>query len=603
MLQIKSNYFSYFCVPSFCISYAIIVSILYKIIPVAFVMFILSDILHQLCKPSEVSFPMEQNRPPFLTEKWLRDNVNLIAQSYDARDTPAVPVLPAAFVRCGRGGKTRALLELTRALKDRFNSEEVAVIYISFTAHSSLLKWETMNPIDAICRRIAFAALPNTAGESFEKFAETVEVSSSAVLKWLGNTPRILLIDELDSFTNLQNPESILMQEMGAFLKMNFLSRANQYFVFSSKGMLTTDQLSQFLERAVLIRELPIVADLFIAAKNCEYPALGRNDLLFYGCIPSLVYLSERGNSFIPNESGQNAITQCVKDGVSESLIDNLLRSFLDGNPDLVPPALLPLMDTTADKKVRWIPHNMVKALRELVKVAPRKYDLYFYMLKTICNYFDASVSFGGWKRLFVIVLLIRILSNQFDGKLLPLDVDEFKDCSVSHNYFMESKTDRALYLCTNVDEYIRSFTTPDVFPHIAVFCPNHAKFEVFDVIVAAFDKKGERTLYGYKLRPESGRVKPLDLTKHDWLREKWFQSIYSVASNSVAAEGWIAPNEKDLDAFFGFSGQRWTPHRWFALNPFHGKKKAIRRKRAGQSRTSSSLSNIVILCVTDSQE
>mmetsp|Transcript_15084 Transcript_15084/g.22267 ORF Transcript_15084/g.22267 Transcript_15084/m.22267 type:complete len:129 (+) Transcript_15084:636-1022(+) len=121
----------------------------------------------------------------------------------------------------------------------------------------------------------------------------------------------------------------------------------------------------------------------------------------------------------------------------------------------------------------------------------------------------------------------------------------------------------------------------PDHVPHIAVYHPKHAQFEIFDVIVAAYSKSGDRTLYVYQFKESRGPVKALNPSKHDWLREKWFQSIYSVASNSVAAEGWIAPNEKDLDAFFGFSGQRWTPHRWFALNPFHGKKKAVRRKRA----------------------
>eukprot|EP00597_Dinobryon_sp_UTEXLB2267_P016316 CAMPEP_0201092834 /NCGR_PEP_ID=MMETSP0812-20130820/1366_1 /ASSEMBLY_ACC=CAM_ASM_000668 /TAXON_ID=98059 /ORGANISM="Dinobryon sp., Strain UTEXLB2267" /LENGTH=627 /DNA_ID=CAMNT_0047344629 /DNA_START=193 /DNA_END=2076 /DNA_ORIENTATION=- len=536
--------------------------------------------LQQLSKPNEVSIPMEENAPPYLTDKWLQDTVTSIEKNYYARDTLALRVPPAALVRCSRGGKTRALLELSTALKDRFKGEDVAVIYISINANTSLLEWETLNPIDAICRRIAFAALPNSEGQSFEKFAEEVEVPSSAILEWLGNTPRILLIDELNSFKDLNNPENIQMQKLGAFLKENFLTAAKQYFVFSSHVISSSNQLSEFMDftskRNVLICELPLIANVSIAIKNFQFPVLDVGQLLFYGCVPALVYESSLDPSsekkYLPNANRQLAIDTCVKDGLTERSIEQLLGTFLDGDPSLVPSPLLKLMDTTRDGKILWIPYNMVAALSDFSNKGPIKYSK---LLRTICNCFDNFKTSSGdaWENLFVITLLIRLISHRFDRRLLPLDEDVYADYEVSFNKYIMYDTGESLSAYINVDEFIRAFTTPEDFPHIAVYFPTHAQFETFDVIVAACDKRGKRTLYGYQLKQGAGDVTPLNpFLKRDWLRDKWFHRIYAVrgkapSKSSEITGDWIIPNEPEINAFFGMSGQRWTPRRWAELD------------------------------------
>eukprot|EP00597_Dinobryon_sp_UTEXLB2267_P009160 CAMPEP_0170083210 /NCGR_PEP_ID=MMETSP0019_2-20121128/18605_1 /TAXON_ID=98059 /ORGANISM="Dinobryon sp., Strain UTEXLB2267" /LENGTH=105 /DNA_ID=CAMNT_0010298467 /DNA_START=199 /DNA_END=513 /DNA_ORIENTATION=+ len=85
--------------------------------------------IQTLRKPNEVPVPMENNAPPYLTEKWLQDTVNVIEEKFRSQDTECYRVPPSAVVRCSRGGKTRALYELSRVLKERLGGDDVAVIY------------------------------------------------------------------------------------------------------------------------------------------------------------------------------------------------------------------------------------------------------------------------------------------------------------------------------------------------------------------------------------------------------------------------------------------------------------------------------------------
>ena len=77
----------------------------------------------------------------------------------------------------------------------------VAVIYVSFNDFSSLDPWEMRDPVGALCRRIAFAALKGReefpTDDDFDSFRQTM-VTEGDILSWLGDTPCILLMDELN---------------------------------------------------------------------------------------------------------------------------------------------------------------------------------------------------------------------------------------------------------------------------------------------------------------------------------------------------------------------------------------------------------------------
>jgi len=351
--------------------------------------------IQTLRKPNEVPVPMENNAPPYLTEKWLQDTVNVIEEKFRSQDTECYRVPPSAVVRCSRGGKTRALYELSRVLKERLRGDDVAVIYISLNDQTSLISWESLNPIDAICRRIAFAALPHTKKrqkQEFANFAKVVEVSSSVIVQWLGASPRILFIDELNKLEGMTDPGNVEMQDLAEFLKTYFLSNDMQYFVFSSHVVSSSYQLSGFMDsrskREVIIRELPLIANLSTAWNTFNYEQLNARQLLHYGCIPALVYESVRAmcspsaSHYLPRMNREVAINKCIQEGLTEEVIEMLLGSFVHGSPNSVPPDLLQLIYN----KVRWIPFNMVPTLEEFAKFGPRKYS---YLLETIGKCFD----------------------------------------------------------------------------------------------------------------------------------------------------------------------------------------------------------------------
>jgi len=220
--------------------------------------------LTELCLPLEVPVPVvASTEPAFLTESWLNETLDLVLDQQLKEDSIAYRKPPMALVRCSRGGKTRALYELSSALKKKLPG--AAIIYITLNDYSNLKSWEQSDPISAICRRIAFAARKLTSSE----FDANVSISKDVILQWLGKTPCVLLIDELNKFECLSATGSAGGSAVSHFLKDVFLTRLHRYLIFSSHVVYITNQLSGFMEsvssRNVLIRHLPLI-DRFVYA-------------------------------------------------------------------------------------------------------------------------------------------------------------------------------------------------------------------------------------------------------------------------------------------------------------------------------------------------
>jgi hypothetical protein len=119
-------------------------------------------------------------------------------------------------------------------------------------------------------------------------------VTPVVIERWLGDSPCVLLIDELNNLECLalhgNNDASLCF----GFLKSNFLSKENRYMVFSSHVVTTTIQLSSFMESAssqrVEIRALPLIPTLSVAVENFDWADLNARQLLYCGNVPALVY-------------------------------------------------------------------------------------------------------------------------------------------------------------------------------------------------------------------------------------------------------------------------------------------------------------------------
>ena len=187
--------------------------------------------MRRMCEPTEVALtPLNEGESTFIAPSgWIMDQVNFIIEKLANEDTPSERVPPMALVRCSRGGKTRALTEIAFALKEKM--PECVVLSVSFNAFSCVKDWEQEDPIGALCRRIAFAAVLSKPGSQlkesdYNRHVATMNVKPADILSWLKHNPCILIIDELNLLNVLQGNASA--EEFAAFLKINFLMEANR---------------------------------------------------------------------------------------------------------------------------------------------------------------------------------------------------------------------------------------------------------------------------------------------------------------------------------------------------------------------------------------
>mmetsp|Transcript_22762 Transcript_22762/g.32681 ORF Transcript_22762/g.32681 Transcript_22762/m.32681 type:complete len:537 (+) Transcript_22762:613-2223(+) len=523
----------------------------------------------------EVPPPMVSgSEPEFVDEEWLSKRVEDILSLYRTSDTMAFRLPPTAFVRCSRGGKTRALKEIAKRLKSIVHA---SVIFVSFNESSDISSWEQVDPLGALCRRIAFAARRNRKANYDSDFAKA-DVKPEQIVEWLGRDPRILLVDEMNNCNSLLE-KSIPSTNLAEFLKKNFLSKEDQYLVFSSHIVSTVGQLSSYMDsgssRPIAIHELPLIRNVTNAIKIFRWPELNAGKALFYGLVPALIHIARleelRKTQHLSFQKVEEAIDVCVKDGlVTDKSVRYLLANFVDGEKRKVMKPLHQFMNTAEEEKLRWIPIYMTKVLDSLEFSAPSLDENIRVALRRIVKLFNEfttveKLSGKAWESLFLLVVIIRVVSGKFDEVILPLMNNLSMDYSISFNQFIDTDQ-KVLEDIVDVDEIVGCFTEPDRYPHVAIYQPTNASFPLFDLIIAVYGKTGSRKLYAYQLK--EGK----EIPKHNTsLVMTEFEVCVLVRGQpsqgeTRSKEQWIIPSKSEIAAFFGESGKHWTPEEWNKL-------------------------------------
>jgi hypothetical protein len=245
-----------------------------------------------------------------------------------------------------------------------------------------------------------------------------------------------------------------------------------------------------------------------------------------------------------------------------------LLETFITGDPDFVPKPLLQLMTVMridAKPKVRWIPYHMMEVLDSFAKQAVLKNH---WALNAIPQEFAQFVkakdqSGDGWESLFVVVLLIRALSAKFDTKVLSLDAATFTGCSVSLNTPFLLPVGKTFGEISDVEEFVEGIGQPAHHPHIAVYFPTHAQFELYDVIVAISHSGVHMEKFGYQLKER----KKLPKKAASNVLDKSLVIRGQPTAESINVRKWTVVGEAELCEFLGESGRHWTPMHWSHLN------------------------------------
>jgi hypothetical protein len=243
-----------------------------------------------------------------------------------------------------------------------------------------------------------------------------------------------------------------------------------------------------------------------------------------------------------------------------------ILRTFFTGDYEVLPPQLLELMDVTPGKplKVKWIPFHLMELMKNLgylmslplsTRYALNEVETLFLSLGK-----SKEKSDEAWEALFVVVLLIRCLSGLVDSTLLPLP--GMSVASVSYNYLMDSS--KTFWPdVKNVNDLLNMIPKKlenDKSPHIAIYYPPHAQFEMYDVFVVPFNASGERgQIIGYQLKEGKGKPNKGPATAVDVS----FVIRGDTNDGSSAGKGWRIASEEEINEFFGENAMLWTPKHW----------------------------------------
>jgi hypothetical protein len=517
-----------------------------------------------LLSPLDVSLPkLGAEEPEFIARAIESDGVNhdwrefavdLILSWLGKDDAIGERIPPMAFARCTRGGKTRALKEIAMMLKTR--RPDVSVIYVSFNDSTSVEEWEQDDPVQTLCRRIAYQAKPPTADSlSFSEFRYSLEVKD-----WLGNTPCVLLVDELNLLNCLpgeNDEEKRKGSNFAAFIKQTFLANQGRYFVFSSrinpKSLALTVYMEKMGNRGLVFQQLPVIDDLTVCKELLHLePTWNARKALYYGLSPALMHTKA-----VNLEFKDMLATLSKSNHLNFKQLKDLLETFVTGEYIKVPTLLLPFMDVDSKGKVKWIPVYMVAVLEIYAKALSS--EPISNILSGICSLFNSFVeakerSGDAWEALFVITLLIRILTKKYLHPLIPRSTSATVD-NVSYETLGCSE-------CSNVTDLISMIKTPDSYPHITIYYPQIAEFQKYDVIVVIFNSPQDRKIFGYQLK-EGKRIPQVQA-------EPSLTSSFVVrgqaANHQSDKRGWTVVSKSDIEDFFAVSGSDWTPDAWKKL-------------------------------------
>ena len=544
----------------------------------------------ELQSPIDI-IPPKATEPKFVGSDWLSNvEVEVIAclqRSDDIKWTDKnhhsidrIP--PMALVRCSRGGKTRALYEIANRMRG-YNSvihSEVACLYVSFNDNTSLRHWEQECPLQALLRRIAFHALPPEAtaistGTRFSNFSQDRPIwEEKLFLKWLGDTPCLLLLDDLNNWEKLTETNSAEASKFGDFIKSNFISRENRYFVFSSHTLATLPFFGNFIDpsigssRAITLEELPLVPTLEVASylrKELD----STREAVYYGLVPGMIHEAGIKGENIGGKrylAVRNFISKIKSPEEFQCAFFGILLSLLDGDWSNIPEELHILLDSTPSKegvthKIRWVPYHLQYVLAEMGSSIHDKINL-AQRLSDLCNLIkDAKEESGeGWEGLFVLVLIVRCLNNAYDGTFVPAEWFDSSPKIFFNGPYDGLKNNLPIGKCKTWDE-LRKGMVHGKTPQLSIWHPTHNRFEVYDALVVYSNGEKPLCIYGYQFK--QGKAARRHRVHSDVTSSIFVQGNPPAKTIDQDAQGWTIPNNCDIDRFFGESGKHWTPESW----------------------------------------
>jgi hypothetical protein len=467
----------------------------------------------------------------FIRKQWCVDQITEIMNQFRASDGQSVGtrVAPMALVAHSGAGKTRSLSELARSLRV---DHKISTIFISFNSSTPYIVHETTNALDSVLSRIAYAiAKPDIKGDRalHDDDGKLQFVSTAtAIGEWLGKTPCVLCIDELNRLMTdgIMDPERVVAR----FLKQNFYEKANRYLIFTSHVISTASDLTSYYvsasgsDRSVLVSDIPVFesTDEFMMVFEDEpdcHP-------MIYGNSPGLAYIAEN--------QPRNRLDYC-EDRVRKVLKSIVSVSALDLIENIFSGSCLKLNELDTLTRVSggeriWIP-IFLKYLFDDNKLTQIDDNHRERLVKLLAKLGTAKVYSGeSWELVVLCALYFRILKCLLSNrKRIGDEEDDDEDDEV--DCYWIPKLPRTEFVIAyqrpskDIEAVMNSLSVRRSSPCAVLCYPKQSGFPIYDILIAVTTSQTDPVvIWGYQCKagdlPENDPLPSVDcsivLRSHD---------------------------------------------------------------------------------------
>ena len=502
----------------------------------------------------------------FLGTPWVQEQGNRVVELMDEDTT----VSPIAFVRFSRGGKTRALKEVGRWLKNR----GIPCLYISFMGETTYISEET-DPTKALTRRIARALCPPQSLGA----GEYPDFTPEEVLAHLGRMRCVLLVDELNRLfvPAPEGNERTMFQIAGQFLRANFLDRKGRALVFTTHTASTTGVFKDYVDGAGLsgrrverVRLPTITADMYEGAREMVKGRFAAADFSHYGLSPALCYSVYTGKC--PLDLVSELFSHKNVDsyfGILRDILDVVLTgaqpcatAFLSvamevfDVPKTAPSPSMAISSTVLiPAYISPILFKLAKGLESSPGTAVRTVSQF------LANIPEVNINDGSsWECIMAAVLGLRCLSAQLSCDAMPSPLLPELPAKFSFEIWRPSYTTLA--------ELKRHLPQSS---QVILGFPRYSSFPDFDLLLfVRADDLSPVKVWGYQCK--QGRVLPL--TEPEGV-EQGIVLRGKPAASPTRRGRWVNPSASAVEAFMGPSMWACCPLQWLASHPELAEQKA----------------------------
>ena len=466
-------------------------------------------------------------------------------------DGTTVRVPPVMLSRCMRGGKTTVLLHVF----ERLQAQGKNPVFVSFNGDCRIDKVANEKPLATLLRAIA-VALMNQKSQSQNSFR--LRCSEEVLKAYLrSKTDVVLIIDELNVL--LQPTATDDYEEVGAFLRQEFLDPAGRHLIFSTH-VPSSAGLDQLLgkgggsSREAVAVAMPRSTELDALRKmDNKCSGLTRCQAVFYGYMPSLIYSVQTQKTSFSIQGRFQAISAPTLDaGVTKDFLTEFFTGRRCGNKRAIR-AFDALTECPGKGEIRWI-LAYVGCMLSYLELG--ELSQWVEEIPVLAGQVDSGMD---WQAIVLIALALRCVQAKHGSahKLLGLPAG----AQPKEVYFYKIPPES----CEQPDGVRRWWGNQKIegYPYVAVLSPNYAKAAVFDVIwVYQRDPQSKQLFNG--IQDKLGSATP----NHDV--PEWFENGFLFRGRAPEKDttprnrtGWTYKGAEAIREFLGVSLTAAYPADW----------------------------------------